>query len=109
MVPRGESLSRGMSMDDIIFVPLTTRQQRISSERYVERLIVFFQKGTDVYTVINSAKEVLRKRHRLGIAGGWLFAHGMARIAVRIVPIVEEWPVVLSVQWILISYTPHLF
>ena len=27
-----------------------------------------------------------------GIAGGWLAAHGMARIAVRIVPIVPEWP-----------------
>ena len=192
MAPRGESLSRGMSMDDIIFVPLITRQQHISSERYVERLIVFFQKGTNVYTVINSVKEVLRKRHRgvtdfigywrptgkirmlerieevikialggiagfslfvsgisimnmclisagektreiglrkavgakridifyqfltesiclclcggvLGIVGGWLFAHGMARVAVRILPIVAEWPVVLSVQWVLIS------
>ena len=45
----------------------------------------------------------------LGVAGGWFFAHGMARIAVRIVPIVEEWPVVLSVRWILISVIFSIF
>lgn len=39
----------------------------------------------------------------LGIAGGWGAAHGMARLAVRIVPVVEAWPVVLSLSWILIS------
>lgn len=41
----------------------------------------------------------------LGIVGGWFAAHGMARLAVRIVPIVPEWPVVLSLPWILISVT----
>lgn len=45
----------------------------------------------------------------LGIAGGWFFAHGMARIAVRILPIVEVWPVVLSVQWIVISVLFSIF
>ena len=39
----------------------------------------------------------------LGVAGGWLAAHGMARLAVRIVPVVPDWPVVLSGHWILIS------
>ena len=45
----------------------------------------------------------------LGIAGGWLFAHGMARVAVRILPIVEVWPVVLSVRWIMISVLFSIF
>ena len=45
----------------------------------------------------------------LGIVGGWLAAHGMARIAVRIVPIVPEWPVVLSLHWILISVLFSIF
>ena len=45
----------------------------------------------------------------LGIAGGWLFAHGMARVAVRILPIVEMWPVVLSVRWIVISVLFSIF
>ena len=44
-----------------------------------------------------------------GIVGGWFFAHGMARIAVRIVLFVEEWPVVLSLQWILISVIFSIF
>ena len=39
----------------------------------------------------------------LGIAGGWGAAHGMAWLAVRIVPVVEAWPVVLSLPWILTS------
>ena len=39
----------------------------------------------------------------LGIAGGWGAAHGMAQLAVRIVPVVEAWPVVLSLSWMLIS------
>ena len=45
----------------------------------------------------------------LGIAGGWIAAHGMARLAVRIVPIVPEWPVVLSWQWILIAIVFSVF
>lgn len=39
----------------------------------------------------------------------WLAAHGMARLAVRILPIVEEWPVVLSVPWILTSVLFSIF
>lgn len=45
----------------------------------------------------------------LGIAGGWFFAHGMAQIAVRIVPILPEWPVVLSMRWIFISVIFSIF
>lgn len=39
----------------------------------------------------------------LGIAGGWAAAQGMAWLAVRIVPVVDVWPVVLSFPWILTS------
>ena len=39
----------------------------------------------------------------LGIAGGWAAAHGMAQLAVRIVRVVPEWPVVLSLPWIVTS------
>ena len=35
--------------------------------------------------------------------GGWLAAQGMAQLAVRIVQVVPEWPVVLSGPWILTS------
>ena len=192
MKPKGRSLTWEYCLDDAICVPLTTCQQRLTGKRYVEHLIVFFEKGADVKRTIISAKDILRKRHRgqddfieyyipkltfrrlehiqkvikialgsiagfslfvsgigimniclvsvgektreiglrksvgakridifwqfltesiclcfcggvLGIAGGWGAAHGMAWLAVRIVPVVEVWPVVLSLPWILTS------
>ena len=45
----------------------------------------------------------------LGIVGGWIFAHGMAKVAVHILPIVEKWPVVLSLKWVLISVIFSIF
>ena len=194
MQPKGRSLNIWYSLDDAICVPLTTYQQRLTGTRYVEDLVVFFEKGTDIDSIVDAVKDVLRKRHRgkddfiglwipkrttkqldhiekvikitlgsiagfslfvsgigimniclvsvgektreiglrqsvgakqnhifwqfltesvclcfcggvLGIGGGWSAAHGMARLAVRIVPIVPEWPVVLSLPWILISVT----
>ncbi|MDE0425120.1 MAG: FtsX-like permease family protein [Candidatus Poribacteria bacterium] len=45
----------------------------------------------------------------LGVVGGWLAACGMARLAVRIMPIVPEWPVVLSLPWILVSVIFSVF
>ena len=198
MQPKGRSLRIGMSLDDLICLPLTTHHQRFSGTRYIEGIIVFFKKDADVHNVIDSVKYVLRKRHRgkddfisywipkvnlqrlehiqkviqialgsiagfslfvsgigimniclvsvgektreiglrksvgakrihifwqfltesiflcfcggiLGIVGGWLAAHGMARIAVRIVAIVPEWPVVLSLPWILTSIIFSVF
>ena len=192
MKAKGSSLSSWRSLDDTVCVPLTTRQQRLVGNPYVDKLVLFFQKDADVYSIIDSAKDVLRKRHRgkddfigywipkgniqrlahtqkmikialgsiasfslfvggigimnmclvsvgektreiglrksvgarrihifyqfltesmclcfcgsiLGIAGSWLAAHGMAHLAVRIVPVVPKWPVVLSGHWILIS------
>lgn len=192
MAPKGRSLHRYGSLDDIVCVPLTTHQQRLSGRRYIERIVVFFQKEAEIHNVIESVRKVLRKRHRntddfigywiprrslrrldhiervikialggiasfslfvsgisimniclisvgektreiglrksvgarpqdifwqfltesiclcvcggvLGIGFGYLAAHGMALLAVKIAPIVPEWPIVLSVPWILIS------
>ena len=193
MKAKGNSLiASWYSLDDMVCVPLTTYQQRFTGTRHIQELIIFFQKDADVNKVIDSVKNVLRKRHRgkedfiaywipkrsarelehiqkvikialggiagfslfvsgigimniclvslgektreiglrksvgargvdifwqflmesiclcfcgtvLGIAGSWFAAHGMARLVVRFVPIVPEWPVVLSLHWILIS------
>ncbi len=188
MKTKGRSLSSWRSLDDTICVPLTTRKQRIFGTRYVDTLVIFFQKDADVYRVIDLAKDVLRKRHRgkddfirywiprmniqqldhiekvikialggiagfslfvsgigimniclvsvgektreiglrksvgakltdifyqfltesiclcfcggiLGVAGGWLAAPGAAQLAVRVQPIVEDWPVAFSLPW----------
>ena len=192
MATKGMSLSDTYSLDDAISVPLTTYQQRVKGFRYVDYLLVFFKKGAEMNSIIDSVKNTLRKRHRgkdefigvwiakltahrlfhiqkvikitlgslagfslfisgvgimniclvsvgektreiglrrsvgakgihifcqfltesiclclcggvLGIAGGWGAAQAMAWLAVRIVPIVETWPVVLSLPWILTS------
>ena len=64
MAPKGKSLRINYSLDNIICVPLTMFQQRLSGNHHVQSIIVFFQKDTDVYKVIDSVKRVLRKRHR---------------------------------------------
>ena len=179
-------------------IQFACRRQRLFGARYIDNLIVFFEKDNEVYYIIDSVKDVLRKRHRgkdgfigywipkvniqrlehiekvikialggiagfslfvsgisimnmglvsvgektreiglrksvgakrlhiflqfltesiclcfcgavLGIIGGWFAAHGMTRLAVRILPIVPEWPVVLSLPWILISVIFSIF
>lgn len=44
MTPKGNQLSNIRSLDDFIYVPLTTHQQRLSGINYVERLIIFSKK-----------------------------------------------------------------
>ena len=64
MEAKGRSLNSPVSLDDSICLPLTTYQQRLSGIRYVENVVVFFQKDAEVYHIIDSVKEVLRQRHR---------------------------------------------
>ena len=198
MAVKGRGFDSTWSLDDVVCVPLTTHQQRISGYDYIERITIFTEKGVDKAAIIAAARAVVRKKHRnrddfvrhwvptggvkrlehiqrvikialgsiagfalfvsgigimniclvsvgektreiglrksvgakrvhvfwqflteamclcfcggiLGIAGGWVAAHGMARLAVRIVPIVPEWPVVLSWQWILIAIVFSVF
>ena len=65
MAPKGGNLSVTWgSLDDLICVPITTYQQRITGIRYVERINIFFQKDADAYDVVKSAQKVIRQRHR---------------------------------------------
>ena len=198
MMPRGLNLRWGWSLDNAMAIPLTTYQERLTGNDYIERLTVFTEPDADMTPIIASARTVLLKRHRnqdnffrywiptgvhsqvariekvikialgsiagfslfvsgisimnmclvsvgektreiglrksvgarqihifwqfltesiclcfcggiFGIVGGWFAAHGMARLAVRIVPIVPEWPVALSGHWILISVIFSIF
>ena len=198
MAVKGTGVNFTWSLDDAVCVPLTTHQQRISGYDYIERITIFTKKDADKAAIIDSARAVIRKKHRnrddfirhwiptgevkrlahiqkvlkialgsiagfslfvsgigimniclvsvgektreiglrksvgakrihifwqflteavclcfcggiLGIAGGWVAGHAMARLAVRILPIVPEWPVVLSWQWMLIAIVFSLF
>ena len=65
MAPKGRNLSVTWgSLDDMICVPITTYQQRITGIRYVERINIFFQKDVDIYDIVKSARKVIRQRHR---------------------------------------------
>lgn len=64
MTPKGRSLRSYYSLDETVFLPLTTHLQRLSGDHYIYGFTVFFKKDADVYRVIASVKEVLRKRHR---------------------------------------------
>lgn len=198
MAVKGRGFDSTWSLDDVVCVPLTTHQQRISGYDYIERITIFTEKDVDKSAILASARAIIRKKHRnrddfvrhwvptggvkrlehiqrvikialgsiagfslfvsgigimniclvsvgektreiglrksvgakrihvfwqflteavclcfcggiLGIAGGWVAVHGMARLAVRIVPIVQEWPVVLSLHWVLIALVFSLF
>ena len=190
MAPRGRTLRTGWSLDDVVCIPLTTYQQRISGNDYIERLTVFTEEDANMARVIEIARNIIRKRHRntddfiyhwtavatvermehiekvikialgsiagfslfvsgisimniclvsvsekareiglrksvgakrrdifwqfltesvclclcsglLGIGFGYFAAYGMALLAVKIVPVVPKWPVVVSVSWML--------
>ena len=65
MVPKGRNLSIAWgNLDDVICVPITTYQQRITGIGYVERLTIFFKENANVNGVINSIREVIRERHQ---------------------------------------------
>lgn len=199
MAPRGRTFESGWSLDDIIFIPYSTCKQRIFNyHRDGRKLHIFFNAKSDLESVIQSARAVIRKRHRndddfvdhwtvkktvkqlehfervftigftgiagfslfvggigimniclvsvgekirqiglrkavgarrldifwhfltesvclslcggvLGIVFGWLLANSAARVAVRLVPIVPQWPVVLPLTWTAASVLFSIF
>ena len=192
MLPRGRSLRFGWSYDSIVFVPITTVQERFTGDDKIEHIVVYAHTVEDVPTAVNEVREVIRQRHKgddkfvkifemrkgirqlekiskmikialgsiagfsllvggigimnmmlvavtertreiglrkalgakpfdimlqfliesiamcavggiIGICLGVLVGEGMSVIAVRIAEIVPEWPVVISIHWIVIS------
>lgn len=64
MAERGTSLQYGFSWDDIVFIPLTTVQDRFRGKHYVNYISV---RAIDVDSIEKAAEEVrtvLKKRHR---------------------------------------------
>lgn len=63
MNPRGRSLRFGWNLDDMIFIPLTTAQERFTGNDYITMLSVHAKTVEDVPRAIEEVKDVLRKRH----------------------------------------------
>ena len=68
MAARGRSLRYGRSLDDDVFIPLTTVQQRFTGNDDVERLYVYAKSVELVPQAMEQATALLAKRH-----GGQVF------------------------------------
>ena len=64
MGERGTSLQYGFSWDDIVFIPLTTAQDRFKGTHYVNYINVRAADSDSIEKAAEEVKVVLRKRHR---------------------------------------------
>ena len=64
MAERGTSLQYGFSWDDIVFIPLTTAQDRFKGKRHVNYLNVRAVDADAIEKAAEEVRTVLRKRHR---------------------------------------------
>ncbi len=64
MKPRGRSLRFGWSYDNLVFMPLTTTQERFTGDDKVQDIVVYAKTVEDVPKAIEEVKTVIRKRHR---------------------------------------------
>ena len=64
METRGRSLRFGWNLDDMIFMPLTTAQERFTGNDRIVMLSVHAHTVEEVPKAIEEVKDVLRKRHK---------------------------------------------
>ena len=64
MAKRGKSLQYGFSWDNIVFMPLTTAQDRFTGKNHVNYLNIRSVDSNSIEKAIDEVKTVLRKRHR---------------------------------------------
>ena len=64
LMSRGHSLRYGFSFDNIVYLPLTTVQQRFTGTDKVQVLDIHAHRMQDVPKAIEEVKTVIRKRHK---------------------------------------------
>lgn len=64
MTPRGRSLRFGWSYDSLVFMPVTTTQERFTGDDRIQDIVVYAKTVEDVPKAIEEVKAVIRKRHR---------------------------------------------
>ncbi len=64
MAKRGTSLQYGFSWDDIVFIPLTTAQDRFKGKRHVNYINIRAVDNDSIEKAAEEVTAVLRKRHR---------------------------------------------
>ena len=64
MMPRGRSLRFGWSYDNLVFIPISTVQERFTGNDRIQDIVVYAHTVEDVPKAIEEVKTVIRKRHR---------------------------------------------
>ena len=64
MMPRGRSLRFGWSYDGLVFMPLSTTQERFTGDDRIQDIVVYAHTVADVPKAIEEVKAVIRKRHK---------------------------------------------
>ncbi|MDE0315806.1 MAG: ABC transporter permease [Candidatus Poribacteria bacterium] len=64
MEARGRSLRFGWNLDDMVFIPITTTQERFTGNDHIVMLSVHANTVDDVPKAIEEVKEVMRSRHK---------------------------------------------
>ena len=64
MAERGTSLQYGFSWDDIVFIPLTTAQDRFKGKRHINYLNIRAVDSDSIEKAAEEVTAVLKKRHR---------------------------------------------
>ena len=64
MAERGTSLQYGFSWDDVVFIPLTTAQDRFKGKRHVNYINIRAVDNDSIERAAEEVTAVLRKRHR---------------------------------------------
>ena len=64
LMPRGRSLRFGWSFDNLVFIPISTLQERFTGSDHISEFVVYAHTVEDVPKAIEEVKAVLRKRHR---------------------------------------------
>ena len=64
MMPRGRSLRFGWSYDNLVFIPISTVQERFTGNDRIQDIVVYAHTIEDVPKAIEEVKAVIRKRHK---------------------------------------------
>ena len=63
-VPRGTSLRFGVSFDNLVFIPVSTIQERFTGNDRIPNITVYAHTVEEVPKAVEEVKTVIRKRHR---------------------------------------------
>ena len=64
LMPRGRSLRFGWSFDNLVFMPISTTQERFTGNDRIQDIVIYAHTIEDVPKAIEEVKAVIRKRHK---------------------------------------------